>query len=79
MEVDKTISLIVWLLKISFLAQRVHESEILRHFFELYPTHSRLIYDPTETILAVLYGEVPHKLPAKYQPNPPRGSDEEVI
>ena len=33
--------------------------------------------DPTETILTILYGEVPHMLPAKYQPNPPGGSGEE--
>ena len=29
----------------SFLAQRVHVSEILRHFSQFYPTHSRLVYD----------------------------------
>ena len=62
---------------ISFLAQRVHVSEILRHSSQLYPTHSRLVYDPTRTILAFLYREVPHMLPAKYQPNPPGGSGEE--
>ena len=39
--------------------------------------HSRLVYDQTRTILAILYGEVPHMLPAKYQPNPPGGSGEE--
>ena len=66
-------------MKISFLAQRVHVSEILRHFSQFYPTHSRLVYDSTGTILAILYGEVPHMLPAKYQPNPPGGSGEEVI
>ena len=48
-------------------------------FSQLYPIHSRLVYDPTEKILAILYCEVPHKLPAKYQPNPPGGSGEEVI
>ena len=32
---------------------------------------------PTGTILAILYGEVPHMLPAIYQPNPPGGSGEE--
>ena len=62
---------------ISFLAQRVHVSEILRHFSQLYPTHSRLVYDPTKMILAILYREVPHMLPAKYQPNLPGGSGEE--
>ena len=51
----------------------------MRHFSQLYPTHSRLVYDPYETILANLYCEVPYKLPAKYQPNPPGGSGEEVI
>ena len=61
----------------NFLAQRVHVSEILRHFSQFYPTHSRLVYDPTGAILAILYGEVPHMLPAKYQPNPPGGSEEE--
>ena len=34
-------------------------------------------YDPTEMILAILYREVPHMLPAKYQPYPPSGSGEE--
>ena len=38
-----------------------------------------LFYDPTGTILAILYREVPHMIPAKYQPNPPGGSGEEVI
>ena len=46
-------------------------------FPNFFPTHSRLVYDPTTTILALLYGEVPHMLPAKYQPNPPGGSGEE--
>ena len=64
--------------KISFLAQRVHVSEILRHSSQPYPTHSRLVYYPTETILDNLYCEVPHKLPAKYQPNLPRDSGEVI-
>ena len=34
-------------------------------------------YNPTGTILAILYGETPHMLPAKYQPNPLGGSREE--
>ena len=76
--VIKILSLI-FLWTISFLAQRVHVSEILRHFSQLYPTNSRLVYNPTETILAILYREVPHMLPAKYQPNLPGGSGEEVI
>ena len=33
-------------------------------------------HDPHDHIL---YREVPHMLPAKYQPNPPNGSEEEVI
>ena len=55
----------------------VHVSEILRHFSQFYPTHSRLVYGPTGMILTILYGEVPHMLPAKYQPNPPGGSGED--
>ena len=43
-------------------------------FFQFYPSHSRLVYDPTGTILAILYREVPHMLSAKYQPG---GSGEE--
>ena len=61
--VIRTLSLL-FLWKISFLAQRVHVSEILCHFSKLYPTHSRLVYDPTGTILAILYNEAPHMLPA---------------
>ena len=64
-------------MKMSFLVQRVLVSEILRHFSQLYPTQSRLVYDPTGMILANLYKEVPHMLPAKYQPNPRGGSGEE--
>ena len=48
-------------------------------FSQLYPPHSRLVYDPTGTILANLYWEMPYKLPAKYQANTPGGSGEEVI
>ena len=61
----------------SFLAQRVHVSEILRHFSLLNPTHSRFVYDSTETILAILYRKVPHMLHAKYQLNAPGGYGEE--
>ena len=78
MYVIRTLSLI-FLWNISFLAQRVHVSEILHHFSQLYPTHSRLVYDPTGTILAILYREVSHMLPAKYQPNWSGGSGESVI
>ena len=42
-----------------------------------FPTHSRLVYEPTGTILPILYREVPHMLPAKYQPNLPDGSGED--
>ena len=49
-------------------------SEILRHFSQLNPTHSRLVYG---TILAILYRKVPYMLHAKYQLNPPGGSGEE--
>ena len=66
-------------MKKSFLAQKVHVSEILRHFSQVYPTQSRLVYDPTVTNLAILYREVPHMLHANYQPNPPGGSGEEII
>ena len=66
-------------MKNSFLAQRVHVSEILHHFFQIYPTQSRLVYDPTETIFAILYSELPYMLPAKYQPNLHGDSGEEVI
>ena len=47
------------------------------HFSQLYSTHSRLLNDPTGTILAILYSEVSNMLPAKYQPNQPGGSGEE--
>ena len=43
-------------------------------FFPTLPTHSMFVYDPTKTILAFLYSEVPHMLPVKYQPNPPGSS-----
>ena len=76
--VIRTLSLI-FLWKVSFLAQKVNVSEILHHFSQLYPTQSRLVYNPTWTILAILYSEVPHMLPAKYQPNLLGGSGEEVI
>ena len=31
-------------------------------FFQLYPTHSRSVYDPTGMILAILYSKVLHML-----------------
>ena len=48
-------------------------------FFQLYPTHSRSVYDLTGMILAILYGKVLHMLHAKYQPNWHSGSGEEVV
>ena len=60
-------------------SSKVHVSEILRHFSQLYPTHLRLVYDPTEAILAILYSKVLHMLHAKYQPNRLYGSGVEVI
>ena len=48
-------------------------------FFQLYPTYSRSVYDPTGKILAILYSKVPHMLHAKYQPNWHSGSGEEVV
>ena len=58
------------------MAERVHVSEILRHFPQIHPTHSRSNYDPTGMIYAILYRKVPRTLPAKYQPNWPSGSGE---
>ena len=46
-------------------------------FFQFYPTHSRLVYDPTGMILAILYSKVPHMLHAKYQANWHSSSGEE--
>ena len=48
-------------------------------FFQIYPTHSRSVYDPTRMILAISYSKVPHMLHAKYQPNWHSGSGEEVV
>ena len=47
--------------------------------FQIYPTHLRSVYDPSGPILGILYKEVPHMLHAKYQPNQPIGSGEEVV
>ena len=77
--VISTLFFLLILSKISFLAQGVHVSEILRHFSPFYPTHSRSVYDPTEMILAILYLKVPHMLPAKYQPNWPDDFGDEVV
>ena len=43
------------------------------------PPNQGLVYNPTGTILAILYRVVSHMLPAKYQPNRPGGSGVEVI
>ena len=48
-------------------------------FPNFYPTHSRLVYDPTGMILAILYSKVPHMLHAKNQPHWHSGSGEEVV
>ena len=47
--------------------------------FQIYLTHLRSVYDPTRTILAILYIEVPYMIHAKYQPNQPSNSEEEVV
>ena len=51
----------------------------MRVFFQLYPTLSRSVYNPTGMILAILCSKVPHMLHAKYQPNWHSGSGEEVV
>ena len=48
-------------------------------FSQLYPTHSRSVYDSTGIILAILYSKVPHMLHAKYQANWHSSSGEEVV
>ena len=47
--------------------------------FQIYPSHLRLVYDPSGLILAILDRKVPHMLPAKYQPNWPSGSGQDAI
>ena len=51
-------------------------SEILHHFSQFTP---RSVNDPTGMILTISYREVPHMLPAKYQPIWPSGFREEVV
>ena len=68
----------IFLWKITFLARRAHVSEINRHFFPTLPNPLKVFYAPTDMILAILCREVPHMLPAKYQPNQPSGYGEEV-
>ena len=48
-------------------------------FFQIYPTHSRSVYDPTRMILAILYSKVPHMLQAKNQANWHSSSGKEVV
>ena len=43
------------------------------------PPNQGLFMIKPERFLANLYSEVPHMLPAKYQPNPPGCSGEDVI
>ena len=43
------------------------------------PPNQGLFMIQPERFIAISYSEVPHKLPAKYQPNPLGGSGEEVI
>ena len=76
--VIRTLSLI-FLSKISFLAQKVHVWEILRYFFPTLPHPLKVCYDPTGMILAILYSKVLKMLHAKYQPNWHSGSGEEVV
>ena len=47
--------------------------------FQIYPAHFNAVYHLAETILAILYREVPQMLLAKYQPNLPIDSGEEVV
>ena len=75
--VISTMSSKIWS-KINDLAQRVHVYQILHQFPNL-PHPLRSVYDPSGTILAILYREKPHMLHAKYQPNQPSGSGEEVV
>ena len=48
-------------------------------FSQIYPTHSRSVYDRTGMILAILHRKVPHMLPGNYQSNWHSGSGEEVV
>ena len=63
---------------ISYLAQR---SMYLKFYliFQIYPTYLRYVYCLTDTILAILYREVPHMLHAKYWQNQPSESGEEIV
>ena len=46
---------------------------------KIYPIHLRSVYDSSGPILAIFYRKVPHMLHAKYQPNQPSGSGEDVV
>ena len=45
----------------------------------MYPTHLRLVYDSTGTILAILYREVPQMLHAHLVAKSAQCSGEEVV
>ena len=75
--VIRTLSLIS-LLKISFLSQRVHRSEILRHFSQLYPPTGGVFMIQLERF-KLFFKEMSHMLPAKNQPNRPGDSGVQVI
>ena len=77
LHVINTLSSII-LSKINDVAQRVDVSEILHQFPNL-PHPFKAVYDPSRPGLAILYRKVPHMLHAKYQPNQPSGSGEEVV
>ena len=52
-------------------------------YYQLFTEESEVLYKSvfnlTRKILAVSYREVPHIIPAKYQPNWSSGSAEEVV
>ena len=48
-------------------------------FSKIYPTHLRSVDNPTGMIRAILYREMFHMLPAKFQPYRSGGSGEEVV
>ena len=47
--------------------------------FQNFPNPLRSVYYPNGMILAILHREMPNMLPAKYQPNQSRYSEEEVV
>ena len=64
----------------SYLAQMVHLSEI-SFIFQMSSTHLHVksVNDPNKTILAIPYREMPQMFHAKYQPDRPSGSREEIV